>query len=78
MTEIMESRKISLDFLTVIASFLVVLLHQAAQVGSSSDIYIYISDSRRSCRSAFRYEKWRIAAVKIAANGIFVYRKSSC
>ena len=42
MTEIMESRKISLDFLTVIASFLVVLLHQAAQVGSSSDIYIYI------------------------------------
>ena len=78
MAEIMESRKTSLDLLTVIASFLVVLLHQAAQVESSSDIYIYISDSHGSRRPAFRYEKWRIAAVKIAANGIFVYRKASC
>ena len=42
MAEITESRKTSLDLLTVIASFLVVLLHQTAQVESPSDIYIYI------------------------------------
>ena len=42
MAEMIETRKTSLDILTIIASFLVVLLHQAAQVDSSSDIYIYI------------------------------------
>ena len=40
MTEIIESRKASLDILAIIASFLVVLLHQAAQIESPS-IYIY-------------------------------------
>ena len=40
MEEMVESRNTSLDILAIIASFLVVLLHQAAQVESSS-IYIY-------------------------------------
>jgi len=41
MTDTMESRKTSLDVLTVIASFLVVLLHQAAQTENHSIIYLY-------------------------------------
>ena len=47
MTEVIESRKASLDILTIIASFLVVLLHQAAQMESPSIyIYIYIRDEQ--------------------------------
>lgn len=46
MTEVIESRKASLDILTIIASFLVVLLHQAAQMESPS-IYIYIESWRK-------------------------------
>lgn len=42
MAEMIESRRASLDILSIIASFLVVLLHQAAQAESSSDVlYIY-------------------------------------
>lgn len=48
MTEVIESRKASLDILTIIASFLVVLLHQAAQMESPSIyIYIYIESWRK-------------------------------
>lgn len=35
-------RNINLDFLAIVASFLVVFLHQTAQISESEYIYIYI------------------------------------
>ena len=77
MTEIIESRKASLDILTIIASFLVVLLHQAAQMESPS-IYIYISNHGGSCCPSFCYEKRSTTAIKIEAGGLCLCPEQNC